>query len=99
MLENDGYYEKTHKIACTAQNSQKTMANTLNDAKQECNIDKDCKGILDGSCDNKIYFLCKKFSTDYPSRIGCFHLKGRHYFYHSKSFNSGYIAFNDYLSI
>ena len=76
MVGNDGYYKASYQLACPFGILPQTNGSTLKEAKEECNMDKACKGILDGSCDQKKYFLCTNISADFPSAKGCVHKKG-----------------------
>ena len=76
ILDNDGYYQKSDQFACPRNILQLTNGNTITEAKDQCNSDNTCKGILDGSCDGKNLFLCENITSDFPSRNGCVYLKG-----------------------
>ena len=75
MVGPDGYYKASYQLSCPSGILPKTNGSTLEKAKEECNVDKNCKGVLDGSCDQTNYFLCINLASDYPSAKGCVHEK------------------------
>ena len=57
-------YKKVQKTSCTSANKFLTPSfDTLKQAKLECAADKTCGLVLDGSCENRRFQLCKSFNV------------------------------------